>query len=358
MSEGNNLIMKKMEIKHSWSDLPLDIKNKLCNANIFYSGKYEKFERRRGNNCIYVYNDIAIIVIIIWRKLFFKWGEMPTEPFYYINVNNDEVESVERVFLDDVMKVTNHKEFYWLGASGTAAIFHAYPAKSTRIPFGNYIVDLSRDEEELFSALNGKCRNMIRRAERDGVEISFGGKELLDKYIVVDKDTWERSDMREHSQTEYENYFDSFDNNSRIYIAEKDGVVQGGAIFIFNKEMSYYLYGASIRRPSPGALNLLQYRAMMDFKSEGVHFHNFVGCRINEDPDSKYHGIQKFKGSFGGELVEGYMFKDVDNSILYKLFVIAYRIKNRSECMPKDIIDQEIHKWRNINEEDRHFDIP
>lgn len=334
-----------MQIAHSWNELSLEVKRSLNNANIYYSLKYENFEKNRGNSCLYVYNATAIIVIIIWKKFFFRWGEMPIEPFYFHQFKGAEE---ERHFLDEVMKFTRDREFQWLGASGTAATFQAYPTQSVRIPFGNYIVDLSK-EEEIFSGLDGKCRNMVRRAEKDGVVIIHGGKELLNRYMSVDLETWRRSSLKGHTYSEYMNFLSSFGDNCRLYLAEKENVVQGGALFIFNSAMSYYLYGASISKPSPGALNLLQYRAMMDFKSEGVKFHNFVGCRINEDSNSKYHGIQKFKGSFGGKLVRGYMFKDTNSSQLYKLFNILYQIKNHSKNQQGDIIDQEISKWNELN---------
>ena len=335
-----------MQIARSWNKLSSDVKRSLINANIYYSSKYEDFEKNRGNSCLYVYNATAIIVITIWKKFFFRWGEMPIEPFYFHQFKGAEV---EKHFLDEVIKFTIGREFQWLGASGTAATFQAYPTQSVRIPFGNYIVDLSKQEEEIFSKFDGKCRNMVRRAERDGVAIIHGGKELLERYMAVDLETWSRSHLKGHANSEYMNYLSSFGDNCRIYLAEKENVVQGGALFIFNSVMSYYLYGASIGRPSPGALNLLQYSAMMDFKSEGVKFHNFVGCRINEDSDSKYHGIQRFKRSFGGELVRGYMFKETDSSWLYKLFNILYHIKTHSKKQQGDIIDQEISKWNELN---------
>ena len=69
--------------------------------------------------------------------------------------------------------------------------------------------------------------------------------------------------------------------------------------------------------------------------------------RINEDEDSKYHGIQRFKERFGGELIRGYMFKTILIPWKYKLFHLAYNIKNKQKLT--DVIEQEIHKWQDIN---------
>ena len=89
---------------------------------------------------------------------------------------------------------------------------------------------------------------------------------------------------------------------------------------------------------------------MLDMKEKGVKYFSFVGCRINEDENSKFHGIQRFKERFGGELKQGYLFKLDFNPFRHCLFnfLLAFRnlIKgNHKFVIQKDIIDQEIHKW-------------
>ena len=91
-------------------------------------------------------------------------------------------------------------------------------------------------------------------------------------------------------------------------------------------------------------MNYLHWRAIRDFKQEGVKKYSFVGCRINEDIDSKCHGIQRFKERFGGTLFVGYMFKVILKPFKYKLFRLLQRIKNGRWV--KDVVDQEIEKWR------------
>lgn len=336
-----------MELYNTWNEFDTVYKMDQKDANIFYSKQYEDFEKNRGNSCIYIGNKIAVIVVSVWRKGVFKWGEMPSEPFYLCE--QDRTVDVEQRFLDLVIDKIMPEKISWLAASGTTANFCAFPTKSKRIPFGNYIIDLTQDEETLFAGVTSKCRNMIRRAEKDDVKIIHGGIELLDDYILADRETWNRSGLKKEYRLDYERYLKFFGSNAEIFIAKKNHLVQGGAIFLYNEAMSYYLYGASINKPSPGALNLLQYRAMLEMKRRGVQYYNFVGCRIDEDKDSKYHGIQKFKSSFGGKLFRGYMFKSTDHSQQYKTFITLYRIKNGFKKMNGDIIDQEIHKWKDIN---------
>ena len=83
-------------------------------------------------------------------------------------------------------------------------------------------------------------------------------------------------------------------------------------------------------------------------KKRGVKKYSFVGFRIDVDPNSKLAGIQHFKKGFGGELVEGYMFKATFSKSKKNLFEFLYMLKNKARHR-KDTIDQEASKWTSIN---------
>lgn len=83
-------------------------------------------------------------------------------------------------------------------------------------------------------------------------------------------------------------------------------------------------------------------------KKEGVSEFSFVGCRINEDKGSKYSGIQMFKGRFGGELRQGYMFRYERNHLMYYFFCRVLQVKLHMKTIYKDPIDAEIWKWKDI----------
>jgi lipid II:glycine glycyltransferase (peptidoglycan interpeptide bridge formation enzyme) len=209
---------------------------------------------------------------------------------------------------------------------------------------------LNNDEETLWKNMHSKHRNSIRRADKGNVKIKFGSRELLYDYLILDYDTWERSDKKGNSIEYYENIFNYLADNAVVVIGYKDSVPQGGAIFIFNKEGAYYMYGASKNNPEPGTMNLLHWKAMLYMKDRGVKKYNFVGCRINVDEGSKYQGIQRFKEHFGGDLQMGYMFKVVINKTMYSLFQKSIQTVNKTKY--NDAIDQEIHKWIELNREE------
>ena len=191
---------------------------------------------------------------------------------------------------------------------------------------------------------------MIKKAEKDGVVVVSGvSDKLIEDYHAIDVDTWKRSNRDATGIEALKREVRSLADNAIIYIAYMDGEPQSGAFLYYNKQMCYYIYGANKNNPHIGSGNLLQWRAILDMKAKGVKKYSFVGCRINEDENSKYHGIQRFKERFGGKVIQGFLFKKDFNPIMRKLFNVAVSLrglKSSFKYIPyKAIIDQEIHKW-------------
>lgn len=335
---------RKIEIKNTLTDLPENIKSKLAEANVFFSKEYSEYARICGQEMIYAYDDKFIASICVYKKLFLKYALFVSEPFLYEGENSIEL---YKAFLDCVLEELKSTKIAWISTSA-GSLFDAYPKDSVRIPFGNYIVDLTLSEEELWSKVHSKHRNSIRRAEKGEVQVRFGGEELVDDYIKLDKETWARSGKASYGTNFFKQITEGLGKCAEIAVAYKDNIPQAGGVFFKNDQMSYYMYGTSADHPEPGSANLLQWRTMIRFKKEGVKRYSFVGCRINEDVDSKYHNIQRFKERFGGGLRQGYMFRSDLHPLMRKVFLTLYKIKNHKDLV--DAIDMEVHKWPELNQ--------
>ena len=328
-----------MELKKRFDDLPLDIKEKAQDGNVFFTQEYENYAASTGASVWYVYDQEYLLPVNVSEKIKIKQGLYVSEPLC-IGENSSDRRRAD--FLGDASKRLGKEGLAWVFTSA-AALFDVYPDDSQRIPFGSHIIDLSLSEEDLIMKMHSKHRNSVRRAERNGVTVVSGGRELISDYLKADAETWERSDRDSYGSTFFEKIIDNLKEHAVIYVAYKDGEPQAGACYFLNHKMCYYMYGASITNPEPGATNLLQWIAIKDMKSKGIERFSFVGCRINEDEDSKYHGIQRFKERFGGELCQGYMFKCVLSAAKYNLFRKMYQLKKGTAI--SDAVDQEIHKW-------------
>lgn len=182
-----------MKIATKRNELPKEILSVLERFNVFYSVEYEHYEKQRGGEVLYIYNEqyVQIVSIHTIRNIF-RVANFLSEP---AKLHNDDFsEKILQNFLDNVIEELERKRgIDWISVTPASSVFKAYPIKSERIKFGNYIIDLSLDEDALFGNFNSKHRNMVRRGEKSDIQIRFGGQELLPDYITLDKETWLRS---------------------------------------------------------------------------------------------------------------------------------------------------------------------
>lgn len=322
-------------------------KEQLKGTNVFMGTNYASFVSTGNSKVKYCCSDKYIMPVQLIKKSIFKYCIFFNEPFCY----NENTTETEKDFLDEVCKVLK-KDYsvQWLNATPAYAFFMEYPTGAKHIPFGSHVVDLTLDEETLFSNVHSKHRNVIKKAQKDGVVIECGRSEkMIKEYYQMDIETWARSNRNSSGENAIKRQIDKLGDNAIIYMAYLDGEPQSAALYYFNEQMCYYMHGVNKNGPHIGSGNLLQWQAMMDMKAQGVKKFSFVGCRINEDEDSKYHGIQRFKERFGGPVVQGYMFKKVLNPFMFGLSQFLTRfmnLKRIGKFVPNtDTIDAEIHKW-------------
>jgi hypothetical protein len=334
--------MVELKYVHSIKQLPVEIQSKLEKAVVYSTPEYECYIVKNGAKPLYIYTADFVILVAFFKRYVFKYAQFPVE--YYV-LNSSETTAQE--FLDaciNLLKNTFHSQ--WVSQTN-AVVFKAYPSNCLNIPFGTVLVDLTQPEEKIFSKLERRNRNRIRAATNEGVLTKSGGIEFLDDFLKLELDTWDRSSLHPDNKKYYQTLFEVFGNKAIIFIAYKDASPQGGMFLLYNQAMAYAFSSGRSYQAAPGTTKLIHRNAMQYFRSRGVRYFNFIGYRINVDEGSKYAGIQQFKGSFGGDLRQGYMFKVIINKTMYELFWLLVKIKNRN--YKGDIIDQEIHKWKELN---------
>ena len=227
------------------------------------------------------------------------------------------------------------------------AIFRTYPIGAIAAPYGTYRLDLAAPEEELWRGIHAKHKNKIRRAMKAGVEIRDGKNHVEEAYSLI-RESFRRSNSRvirsmftgfRLSRQGFQEQVRSFGDNVRVFLAVQAGRVQGCAIIPFSQPCAYYMHGGTIAGPATGAMNLLQWEAIRNFRASGVRHYDFVGARIHPEPGSKQEGINHFKSRFGGTLVQGYMWKLPINRWKYRLYRVAAALRSGG-----DLVDKEHHK--------------
>jgi hypothetical protein len=220
----------------------------------------------------------------------------------------------------------------------TNSIFRTYPDGAVIAPYGTFIVDLNLPEEKLWSNMHSNHRNKVRGAMKSGVEVRTG-LDYLDVAFDIISDTLKRSNSHFIKHEEFERFVRGLKENVKILVASYQGDVQGCVVVPFSSHSAYFLYSGRSAAAAPGAMNLLKWEAMLHFRELGVHYFNFVGVRVDPEKGSKQEGLLNSKKRFGGQYVQGYIWKYAIKRLKYALYCRAVRIQRGG-----DIVDQERNK--------------
>ena len=166
------------------------------------------------------------------------------------------------------------------------------------VTLGNTVcLDIS-DPKIIWSNITSKNRNIIRKAEKSGVEI-FQSKdwEIYRNFIDIYNQTMDRDNADSYyyfSENFYKSIFTDMPDNSRIFYAVKDNKIIAASIILSqNLKLSYHLSGSLFEYRTFAPTNLLLYKAALWGCETGCKtFH--LGGGVGSGEDSLF----KFKKSF------------------------------------------------------------
>lgn len=172
-------------------------------------------------------------------------------------------------------------------------------------------------EESLFMNLRKTTRNLIRRAEKEGVVIERSVNPIADveHFITLHDETRKRHGFTPYSNSFFRAQVKHFTprDEAIVYLARyQDEVIAASVHMQFGGETSYH-HGASTHRFSKiPASYLLQWTAIRDAIARGDGIYSFWGIApLSEEGDGRqvadkkhpFAGVTLFKTGFGGELL-------------------------------------------------------
>lgn len=261
-----------------------------------------------------------------------------------ISLRGAYTQAEEYEFLNGIVTAAESMDIDFIYQPQATAVFSMVPKGAITAPFGTYIVNLELPVENLWANLHGKHRNVIKKAQGAGVEVSEGLQNLSACHELIHS-TMKRNQKLSVSLSELEKFRDNLAENVSFYVARKDDVVQGAAVIVWNAgHTAYYLYGGTSDSPFGGAMNLLHWKAMTDMKARGVREYDFVGARVSPPPGSKLETIQRFKERFGATMRRGYLWKYPLKPMRYAAFCLLARANSwmHGAIYKGDIIDEEM----------------
>lgn len=214
-------------------------------------------------------------------------------------------------------------------------VFSRECKKSTRSEFAkaNYILDLTKSEQELFEQMSSKHRYNTRYAFKKGITIRLAEtKADFDVFYDIHKNTA----MRQHYFIRPKRYFELIWDElhskgmCEILIAEYHQKPLAAWMLFITPEVLYYPYGGSlIQHKNLFASNALGWEAIRFGKGRGCKVFDMWGAGDDpEDTKDPYYGFTAFKAKFGATHVKYIDSYDlIISKPMYYIFTVANKIR-------------------------------
>ena len=183
--------------------------------------------------------------------------------------------------------------------------YHPVLANAVNLKFTDTVIDLGKtiafdlsSPDLIWENIISKNRNMIRKAEKNGIVIHHGKDlELFKDFRRIYNATMDKDNAEEYyyfGEQFYESIHNDLYDNYEMFYAVLNGEIIAMSIMLFgNKQMHYHLSGSMIEYRNLAPSNLLLYKAALWGYEQGCKtFHLGGGVGSGED------NLYKFKAAF------------------------------------------------------------
>lgn len=274
--------------------------------DVYYLNGYTKAFMLHGDGepqLLYYENEgIKVIYVYMKRKTAIEGYYDSVTPYGYGGVlldgdtSEENLQAFWRAYVEKMKEegvVDNFVRYH-------PVLANAEPMKriSNVIDLGKTVaIDLS-SEEVIWNNIISKNRNVIRKAEKNGIEIHHGKDlNLFQDFKRIYNATMEKDHAEQYYFFEdafYESIHRDLYDNYEMFYAVKDGQIIAMSIMLFaNNQMHYHLSGSMMEYRNLAPSNLLLYKAALWGYEQGFKtFHLGGGVGSGED------NLYKFKAAF------------------------------------------------------------
>ena len=174
-------------------------------------------------------------------------------------------------------------------------------------------VDLNKDKEELLSDMEGKTRQNIRRSLKYGVTARLAAPDDFPKIMKIYHETATRAGFGLHTEKYYADIMELFGDDSRIYVAEREGQIISFVWCVATPLISFELYGGMNDEGKKYRSNFaLKWLAMLSEQERGTKFYDMNGLLQG--------GVSDFKRGFASMETKWVGAYDKPLSPMYNLY--------------------------------------
>ena len=283
-----------------------DIVSSFANYDVYYLSGYVKAFQIHGDGdpqmLYYEADGLKAIYVYMKRKTAIEGYYDSVTPYGYGGVlfdgdtSEQNIQAFWKAYLEKMKEegiVDNFVRYH-------PVLANAIPMKqiSTVIDLGKTIAFDLTSPDVIWENIISKNRNMIRKAEKNGITIEHGkGMDLLDKFTEIYNATMDKDHAEEYyyfKRPFYESIDRDLQDNYEMFYAMYEGRPIAMSIMIFaNGRLNYHLSGSDIEYRNLAPSNLLLYKAALWGYEQGCKtFHLGGGVGSGED------NLYKFKAAF------------------------------------------------------------
>ena len=208
------------------------------------------------------------------------------------------------------------------------------------------IVELAEGDDALMAGFDADTRNAIRRATREGVEVSevtdASDRTAVDRLYGLVEETQRRAGFRLPPPERYWTAWQALAGAGRACLLEArhEGALLASGMLVVEGTQSFYLFAGSRREaggePKRFASYGTQWAMMHEARARGARRHDLWGIApAGAGPEHPWYGVGLFKRGFGGRVVTwAGSWEIVIDPLAYRVRAAAARLRRRT---PRDV---------------------
>jgi len=194
--------------------------------------------------------------------------------------------------------------------------------------FTTIVIDLTQDLDTIWKKMDRTCKKQIGYAEKNGVIIRTN--QGYDEFYALNSEFRKAKGLSEYNlDTGF------MKKNGLLFLSEYEGEILGGTYYINDGKNIRGVLNASKRLEETGEVNkivgfanrLIIWKTICYAKENGMSIYDMGGYYTGKEPDPQKESINRFKDSFGGQVVSHYIYQK-DYSLLYHIGKKILSLKN------------------------------
>ena len=277
--------------------------------DVYYLSGYVRAFQIHGDGepqlLLYEQDGLRAIYVYMRRKTAIEGWYDSITPYGYGGVlfEGDTKEEKLKVFWNAYMQKMKDENIVCNFVRYHPVLANAVPMKvvSDVIGLGKTVAFHLDSPEVIWQNIVPKNRNMIRKAERNGIEIHHAADmSLFEDFVRIYNATMDKDNAEEYyyfGEDFYKSIHEDLDGHYEMFYAIYEGQIIAMSIMLFaNKQMHYHLSGSVLEYRNMAPSNLLLYKAAL-WGCEHGYKTLHLGGGVGSGEDNLY----KFKAAFNRE---------------------------------------------------------